>query len=139
MLLTFIIELRADFPLHLLHSRASYLLVGLWSLTAIIFANYYSATLFSFLSVGKLERNINSLAELATSNQYQLVTQAKSLWIYAIRDYAKSENEKIIYKSLLDDPSNMIATIEEAEAKLMTGKYAFAYVMWFNLLSLEMI
>ncbi len=45
---------------------------------------------------------------------------------------AKSGKEKIVADSLRNDPTNLISTIaEEAEAKLMTGKHAYAYVILF--------
>jgi hypothetical protein len=46
----------------------------------VVLANAYAGTLFSFLSVAKLNPIINSLDELATSTQFQLVAQAKSQW-----------------------------------------------------------
>jgi len=42
----------------------------------IVLANAYAGTLFSFLSVAKLESAINSLDELAKTTNIQLVLQA---------------------------------------------------------------
>ena len=64
-----------------LNSRATSVLVGLWCLMTVVLANGYAGTLFSFLSVAKLEPIINSLEELAMSNDIQLVTQAHSIWV----------------------------------------------------------
>ena len=55
-----------------LRSRGSYILVGIWCLMAVVLANAYGGVLFSFLSVAKLEQPINTLEELANSNEVQL-------------------------------------------------------------------
>ena len=44
----------------------------------VVLANAYAGTLLSFLSVAKLEPIINSLSELAHSENVQLVIQARS-------------------------------------------------------------
>ena len=49
------------------NSRATSVLIGMWCLTTIVLANAYAGTLFSFLSVAKLQPIINSLDELANS------------------------------------------------------------------------
>ena len=62
----------------------------------------------------------------------KFVSFKRVLFIGAISNFfqdAKSGKEKIIADSLRKDPTNQISTIEEAETKLMTGKYAFAYVI----------
>ena len=61
-----------------LHSRGSYILVAVWCLMAVVLANAYAGTLFSFLSVAKLEPIVNSLEELAHSKKLQLILQAHS-------------------------------------------------------------
>ena len=62
-----------------LKSRASYILVGIWCLMTVVLANGYAGTLFSFLSVAKLEPAINSLEELANANKnLQLIIQDKT-------------------------------------------------------------
>ena len=61
------------------NSRATSVVIGMWCLTIVVFA--YAGTLFSFLSVAKLQPIINSLDELANSTQVQLVTQARTLWV----------------------------------------------------------
>ena len=64
-----------------LNSRPMSALAGLWMLMTVVLANGYAGTLFSFLSVAKLEPIINSLDELANSTEVQLITQARSLWV----------------------------------------------------------
>ena len=59
-----------------LDSLASYIVVGTWLLLTVVLANAYAGTLFSFLSVAKLEPAINSLDELAKTTNIQLVLQA---------------------------------------------------------------
>ena len=59
-------------------SRGSYILVGIWCLVAVVLANAYAGTLFSFLSVAKLEPIVNSLEELANSKNLQLISQDRS-------------------------------------------------------------
>lgn len=44
----------------------------------VVLANGYAGTLFSFLSVSKLEQPINSLEELANSKDVQLLVQFKT-------------------------------------------------------------
>jgi hypothetical protein len=44
----------------------------------VVLANAYAGTLFSFLSVSKLEQPINSLEELANSEDVQLILQFHS-------------------------------------------------------------
>ena len=61
-----------------LRSRGSYILVGVWCLMAVVLANAYAGTLFSFLSVTKLEPIVNSLEELAQSKDLQLIIQDRS-------------------------------------------------------------
>lgn len=61
-----------------LRSRGSVLLVGLWCLICVVLANGYAGTLFSFLSVAKLEPAINSLEELANSNEVKLLVQHRT-------------------------------------------------------------
>jgi len=64
-----------------LNSRATSVLIGMWCLMTVVLANAYAGTLFSFLSVAKLQPIINSLDELANSTQVQLVTQARTQWV----------------------------------------------------------
>ena len=45
---------------------------------AVVLANAYAGTLFSFLSVAKLEPIVNSLEELAHSKNLQLISQDRS-------------------------------------------------------------
>lgn len=52
----------------------------MWCLMTVVLANGYAGTLFSFLSVAKLEPIANSLAELAAQDTVQLVTQARTQW-----------------------------------------------------------
>ena len=59
-------------------SRGTFILVTVWLLMTIVLANGYARTLFSFLSVTKLEPIINSLDELANSNDVQLIIQDRS-------------------------------------------------------------
>ena len=58
-----------------LTSRGSYFLVGVWALICVVLANAYGGVLFSFLSVSKLEQPINTLDELANSQDVQLILQ----------------------------------------------------------------
>jgi len=59
-------------------SRGRYILVGVWCLMAVVLANAYAGTLFSFLSVAKLEPIVNSLEALAQSKDLQLIVQDRS-------------------------------------------------------------
>jgi len=61
-----------------LESRGSYIVVGAWCLVAVVLANAYAGTLFSYLSVSKLKPIVNSLEELAQSKDLQLIVQDKS-------------------------------------------------------------
>ena len=61
-----------------LNSFASYIMVGTWLLVTVVLANAYAGTLFSFLSVAKLQPAINSLEELAKNTHIQLVLQART-------------------------------------------------------------
>jgi hypothetical protein len=53
----------------------------MWCLMTVVLANAYAGTLFSFLSVAKLNPIINSLDELANSTHVELVTQARTQWV----------------------------------------------------------
>ena len=64
-----------------LSSRATTLVVGMWCMMTVVLANAYAGTLFSFLSVAKLNPIINSLDELANSTHVELVTQARTQWV----------------------------------------------------------
>ena len=57
-------------------SRGSKIIVGIWCLMTVVLANGYAGTLFSFMSVTKLEQPINSLEELASSKDVTLLTQS---------------------------------------------------------------
>ena len=59
-------------------SRGSWLLVGIWCLMAVVLANAYAGTLFSFLSVAKLEPIVNSLQEMARAKQLKLIVKDRS-------------------------------------------------------------
>ena len=59
-------------------SRGTFILVTVWLLMTIVLANGYAGTLFSYLFVTKLEPIINSLDELANSNDVQLIIQDRS-------------------------------------------------------------
>ena len=48
-------------------------------MVAVVLANGYAGTLFSFLSVAKLQPVINSIEELANSKDVQLMVQARSV------------------------------------------------------------
>jgi len=61
-----------------LRSRGSVLLVAIWCLMTVVLANGYAGTLFSFLSVSKLEQPINSIEELANSKDVTLLTQSET-------------------------------------------------------------
>jgi hypothetical protein len=61
-----------------LKSRGSVLLVGIWCLVTVVLANGYAGTLFSFLSVSKLQQPINSIEELAASSDITLLTQSET-------------------------------------------------------------
>ena len=61
-----------------LRSRGSFLLVGIWCLMCVVLANGYAGTLFSFISVTKLHKPINSLEELANSTEIKLLIQGQT-------------------------------------------------------------
>jgi hypothetical protein len=46
---------------------------------AVVLANAYAGTLFSFLTVTKLEPIVNSLEELSNSKQLQLLIQDRTV------------------------------------------------------------
>ena len=56
-----------------LRSRSTWLLVGIWCLVCVVLTNAYAGTLFSFVSVSKLEPIVNSLEELAKSDNLQFL------------------------------------------------------------------
>ena len=61
-----------------LKSRGSFILVGIWCLMCVVLANAYAGTLFSFVSVSKLEPIVNSLEDLAKSENLQLLIQDRT-------------------------------------------------------------
>ena len=130
-----------------LNSLASYVVVGTWLLVTVVLANAYAGTLFSFLSVAKLESPINSLQELAKTTKIQLILQAhteladqilvkiiyKCVLLFINSKHkiksATSGPESVIGDSFRANPSNLISVLGEAKEKLKTGKYAFSYVL----------
>ena len=50
----------------------------MWLLVTVVLANAYAGTLFSFLSVAKLEPIVNSFEALAKSNEVQIIVQART-------------------------------------------------------------
>lgn len=67
-----------------LRSRGSFIIVGVWCLMTVVLANGYAGTLFSFLSVTKLEPIINSVEDLAYSKDVKLILQDRSEYAYRI-------------------------------------------------------
>ena len=55
--------------------RAVLILVGVWCLMTVVLAHAYGRTLFSFLSVTKLGPVINSIDELARSDNIEVIVQ----------------------------------------------------------------
>lgn len=116
---------------------------------SVVLANAYAGTLFSFLTVTKLEPIVNSLEELANSKQLQLLIQDRTelaerlLVTYIILNKiyyhllkilisikrATNGAEKIIGDSLRANPENLIANLGQVKQKLVKGTYAFTYVI----------
>jgi hypothetical protein len=61
-----------------LRSRGSYILVGTWVLMTVVIANGYAGTLFSFITVAKLQAPINSMEELAKNPNVKLLIQGQT-------------------------------------------------------------
>lgn len=143
-----------------LRSRGSKLLVGIWCLICVVLANGYSGTLFSFLTLTKLEQPVNSLEELANSKDITLMMQGdsplaerflvrKKLWqlnfrkhfikfYFLLRDQlifkqsATNGTEKLIGDSLRAHPENqfLTGTSPGTIKMLMTETKAFTFVSW---------
>lgn len=60
-------------------SLGSYVLVGVWCLTAVLLTNIYMGTLFSFLSVEKYESLPNSVEEVITTTNLSLLLPDQSV------------------------------------------------------------
>lgn len=90
-----------------LRSRGSYILVGIWCLMAVVLANAYAGTLFSFLSVPKLEPIVNSLEELANDKHLQIIIQdrnelANRFLVYHLIPTASAfNNDDLLFQFLL--------------------------------------
>ena len=80
-------------------------MVGTWLLVTVVLANGYAGTLFSFLSVAKLEPIINSLEELANSKDVQLIIQDRVdlalRFLESSINHSKYRNEQSINTSCL--------------------------------------
>ena len=76
-------------------SLGSYVLVGVWCLAAVLLANAYTGTLFSFLSVEKYESIPNSLEELVTTTKLSLLLQDNSVLAHRFLVY---ESHNIIFR-----------------------------------------
>ena len=64
-----------------LRSRGSFILVGIWCLVCVVLSNAYAGTLFSFLSVTKLEPAIDSVKDLAyNTDNVTLLVQSNSVF-----------------------------------------------------------
>lgn len=135
-----------------LKSRGSKILVGTWCLMTVVLANGYAGTLFSFMSVTKLMQPINSIEELAYSNEVTLLTQSDTeltnrflvdtFFKFLLNNFIKlkemfniTQNTsdgpiKNIGDSLRARPENIFltATSPSTIKMLMTGKYAFTFV-----------
>ncbi len=117
----------------------------------VVLANAYAGTLFSFISVSKLEPIVNSLEELANAKHLQFLIQDRTkiairllvidsygkilvafifLNLYKIltRKAAASGTEKVIGDSLRANPDNLIQNLKQVKDKLATGRYVFAFV-----------
>jgi len=119
---------------------------------AVVLANAYAGTLFSFLSVSKLEQPINSLDDLAKSKDVTLIIQnhlqltdellvdedinnrkkyyVSSYEILKFTQDAKNGTEKVIGDTLRANPDNLVPNVKEAKKKLMNGTYAFTFVIF---------
>ena len=92
-----------------LRSRGSYILVGIWCLMAVVLVldNAYAGTLFSFLSVPKLEPIVNSLEELANDKHLQIIIQdrnelANRFLVYHLIPTASAfSNDDLLFQFLL--------------------------------------
>jgi len=135
-----------------LRSRGSFLLVGIWCLMCVVLANGYGGVLFSFMSVTKLHKPINSLEELANSTEIKLLIQGQTgladrfmvmlsnnliiktclndnlIGFIVMYQNATSGTEKALGDSLRKNPGTLFSILGEAIKMLMTGKYAFTYV-----------
>lgn len=86
-------ERNVGYRYHLrLRSRGTWLVVGIWCLICVVLANAYAGTLFSFLSVAKLEPIVNSLEELANTKHLKLL----------VLDRGELANRFLVYQMLSD-------------------------------------
>ena len=54
------------------------IVTGLWFLTVVIITTSYSSNITAYLTIPKLEPIVNSYEELAASQQYTIMTWARS-------------------------------------------------------------
>ena len=137
-----------------LRSRGSQLLVGIWCLMCVVLANGYAGTLFSFMSVTKLEQPINSLDELANSKDVSLMMAGESsltekflvyekIIIIYVKLYiiscakifacqsALNGTDKLIGDSIRAHPENLflVGSSPAVIKLLMTGTKAYTFVL----------
>ena len=125
-------------------SRGIVLLVAIWLLMTVVLANGYAGTLFSFLTITKLTQPINSLQELANATDVQLLTHVRIFSMFFKSRLMKSWNanllcvqvdtdinDKLLTNMIKAHPENRFNLDGRSETKkLMTGKYAMAFVRW---------
>ena len=129
-------------------------LVGCWLLVAVVLVNSYSCIVVSSLTVPTVHPAINSLENLAASNDVSLIIRKDYalgqqilaiinkicifhiFFLFVICHKFQSANSGI-FKTLGDQvrqhPDRILSTASETVQKLETGRYAFPYVRMYLL------
>ncbi|XP_046452807.1 uncharacterized protein LOC124200581 [Daphnia pulex] len=105
-------------------SRLSFrILMGAWLLAAMVLVNSYSGTVVSYLTAPKMMPSINTLDDLAASEDVGILMVDNNVMGQQIMD-AKSGPLKILGDQVRRNPSRLLKNMLQVETLLETGHYA---------------
>ncbi|KAK4002271.1 hypothetical protein OUZ56_004111 [Daphnia magna] len=103
------------------------ILAGVWLLAATVLVNCYSGTLMSSLTLTKFKATINSLEDLAASQELTMTASANSVMAETMLN-ANSTTLKAIGNAMRRNPDSIYLTPEKGLHNIFSLKYAFATV-----------
>ncbi|EFX78831.1 hypothetical protein DAPPUDRAFT_104959 [Daphnia pulex] len=105
-------------------SRLSFrILMGAWLLAAMVLVNSYSGTVVSYLTAPKIIPSINTLKDLAASQDVGVIVLDNTVFAQDIME-AQSGTLKILGDQVRRNPSRLLKNMLQIETLLETGQYA---------------
>ncbi|XP_046453793.1 ionotropic receptor 93a-like [Daphnia pulex] len=115
------------------NNRTSFrVLIGVWVLCAMVLVNCYTGIVTSSLTTPKLKPSINTLEDLAASNEVKIVIRSDTSTGVQILQ-ATSGIYKILGDQVRSEPDRIFDDPFKLEAKLQTSRFAYPYMHSFSL------